>query len=126
MIAPSFNFIIWPKVFEAQRAIVIGARFVAITGRVQNEAGVIHLVAEQCEDLTPMLATLSRQGADISGLARADEMRRPQIREKVKTSPLLEMPISMPAAAPAPARAPALDETIAELRQILPRGRNFH
>ena len=120
------NAIIWPKVFEAQRAIVIGARFVAITGRVQNEAGVIHLVAEQCEDLTPMLATLSRQGADISGLARADEVRRPQVREKVKTSPLLEMPISTPAAAPAPARAPAWDETIAELRQILPRGRNFH
>ena len=28
--------------------------------------------------------------------------------------------------APAPARAPAWDETIAELRQILPRGRNIH
>jgi error-prone DNA polymerase len=110
------NAIIWPKIFEAQRAIVIGARLIAITGRVQNEAGVIHLVAEECEDLTPMLALLSRQGGDISGLARADEVRRPQSREQIKATPL----ISVPEPAPVP------DESLTEMRRILPRGRNFH
>ena len=112
------NAIIWPKIFEAQRAIVIGARFVAITGRVQNEAGVIHLVAEECEDLTPMLALLSRQGGDISGLARADEVRRPHSRDKVKATPLISAPESAP--------APALEESLTDMRRILPRGRNFH
>ncbi len=110
------NAIIWPKIFEAQRAIVIGARFVAIRGHVQNEAGVIHVIAEHCEDLTPMLALLSRQGADISSLARADEVRRPQSREKSKPAPHLDLP-----------EAPlALDENLIITRQVLPRGRNFH
>ena len=110
------NAIVWPKIFEAQRAIVIGARLIAITGRVQNEAGVVHLVAEECEDLTPMLALLSRQGGDISGLARADEVRRPQSREKAKATPLIS----------APEPAPVFDENLTEMRRILPRGRNFH
>ena len=56
------NAIVWPKVFEAQRAQVIGARFVAITGRLQNEAGVIHVVAEHVEDLSSMLGLLSLAG----------------------------------------------------------------
>ncbi len=41
------NVIVWPKVFEKLRPIVIGARFVAVSGRLQNEAGVIHVVAER-------------------------------------------------------------------------------
>ncbi len=55
------NIIVWPKVFERLRAIVIGARFVAVTGKLQNEAGVIHVVVERMEDLTPMLGMLSRR-----------------------------------------------------------------
>jgi error-prone DNA polymerase len=113
------NAIVWPKVFEAQRAIVIGARFVAIRGRVQNEGGVIHIVAEECEDLTPMLSILSRAGGDISGLARADEVKRPQVREKANAAPLA------PVCAP-PEKPPVLDEIAAEARRVLPRGRNFH
>jgi error-prone DNA polymerase len=113
------NAIVWPKVFEAQRAIVIGARFVAITGRVQNEGGVIHIVAENCEDMTPMLSLLSKAGGEVSGLARADEVRRPQVREKAGAAPLV------PACAP-PEKPIVLDEIAAEARRVLPRGRNFH
>ncbi len=47
------NIIVWPKAFERLRAIVIGARFVAVTGKLQNEAGVIHIIADRMEDLTP-------------------------------------------------------------------------
>ena len=56
---------------------VLGARYVAVTGRVQQESGVIHVVADQLEDLTSWLAQLAEHGADIEGLARADEVRRP-------------------------------------------------
>ena len=71
------NVIVWPKVFERLRPIVLGARYVAIAGCVQEESGVIHVVAEQLEDLTHFLARLAEHGAQIDGLARCDEVRRP-------------------------------------------------
>jgi DNA polymerase III alpha subunit len=71
------NAIVWPKVFERTRPVVLGARYVAISGRVQQESGVIHVVAEALEDLTALLAQLAEHGADIDGLARCDEVRRP-------------------------------------------------
>ncbi|MBV9907054.1 MAG: error-prone DNA polymerase, partial [Hyphomicrobiales bacterium] len=73
------NIIVWPKVFERLRAIVLGARFVAVTGKLQSEQGVIHIVAERMNDLTPMLGLLSEAGQTISSLAHADEVRRPQM-----------------------------------------------
>ena len=72
------NVIVWPKAFERLRAIVLGARFVAVTGKLQNEQGVIHVVADRMEDLTPWLGLLSEAGESIATTARADEVRRPQ------------------------------------------------
>jgi DNA-directed DNA polymerase III PolC len=71
------NVIVWPKVFERFRPVVLGARYVAVTGTVQEESGVIHVVAEQLEDLTHFLARLAEHGSEIDGLARCDEVRRP-------------------------------------------------
>ena len=71
------NVIVWPKVFERLRPIVLSARYVAVIGPVQEESGVIHVVADQLEDLTHFLARLAEHGADIDGLARCDEVRRP-------------------------------------------------
>jgi DNA-directed DNA polymerase III PolC len=71
------NVIVWPKVFERVRPVVLGARYVAVAGRVQAESGVIHVVADALEDLTMLLARLADQGADIDSLTRADEVRRP-------------------------------------------------
>ena len=73
------NVIVWPKAFERLRAIVLGARFVAVTGKLQNEQGVIHIVADRMADLTPMLGLLSEAGETIATTARADEVRRPQM-----------------------------------------------
>jgi hypothetical protein len=50
---------------------------VAVTGRVQEESGVIHVVADALEDLTHWLAQLAEHGANIDSLARCDEVRRP-------------------------------------------------
>jgi error-prone DNA polymerase len=71
------NLIVWPKAFERLRAIVIGARFVAATGKLQNEAGVIHLIVERMEDLTPMLGQLSEEGRRLDIRAPADEAANP-------------------------------------------------
>ncbi len=71
------NIIVWPKTFERFRPIVLGARFVVVSGRMQSESGVIHVVADRLEDLTPLLARLAEGGADIDALGRCDEVRRP-------------------------------------------------
>jgi error-prone DNA polymerase len=63
------NATIWPKVFERVRPVVLGARYVAVTGKVQSESGVIHVVAEQLEDLTHWLAQLTEHDAEIDNLA---------------------------------------------------------
>jgi error-prone DNA polymerase len=77
------NIIVWPKTFERFRPIVLGARYVAVTGVLQQESDVIHVVADRLEDLTPLLARLA-EGPALESLARCDEVKRPgqDYREK--------------------------------------------
>ncbi len=39
------NIIVWPKTFERFRPVVLGARYIAVTGEMQKESDVIHVVA---------------------------------------------------------------------------------
>ena len=60
------NVVVWPKVFDQFRPVVMGARMVLVRGYVQRaddapETDVIHLVARTIEDCTAELATLSDQ-----------------------------------------------------------------
>ncbi|KQT85472.1 error-prone DNA polymerase [Aurantimonas sp. Leaf443] len=72
------NVIVWPKVFEAFRPIVLGARFVKVTGRMQSDHGVIHVVAERLDDLTGLLMQVASGSAAVSNaLAPADHVRHP-------------------------------------------------
>ena len=84
------NVIVWPKVFEQYRAIVMSARLVRVCGKLQKADGVTHLVADRLEDATPMLAAITEQGMfaanhqqveidklDIETTANADEVKRP-------------------------------------------------
>ncbi|TIO06542.1 error-prone DNA polymerase [Mesorhizobium sp.] len=52
------NVIFWERTFNRYRPIVMGARFVRVTGKLQSESDVIHIVAEKVEDLTPWLSVL--------------------------------------------------------------------
>jgi DNA polymerase III alpha subunit len=118
------NGIVWPRVFERYRPVVLGARFIALTGKVQSESGVIHIVADRIEDLTPMLAVLSADAGDLSSLARADEVARdPGIdhREKVRglANHLHRHPRNEPIGRDLVAIADAASE-------VMPKGRNFH
>ena len=71
------NTIVWPQVFETFRPIVLGARLVAVTGKLQNEYGVIHVVADRLDDLTPLLKRLAEETGSVQALANCDEVRRP-------------------------------------------------
>ncbi|MFZ2868833.1 error-prone DNA polymerase [Zavarzinia sp.] len=61
------NIVVWPKVFEIYRPIVMGARFVTVSGRLQSAENVIHVIAERIDDQSPLLDALarSRQAADV-------------------------------------------------------------
>ena len=52
------NVVVWANVYERFRRAVISGRLLRVTGRLQREAGVVHVVAEDIEDLSPLLDTL--------------------------------------------------------------------
>jgi error-prone DNA polymerase len=72
------NLIVWPKVFERFRPVVIGTRLVRVRGPLQSQDGVIHVVAEIFDDRSPLLRTLGEAPQALPAPARADEGRRPQ------------------------------------------------
>ncbi|HEX6118670.1 MAG TPA: error-prone DNA polymerase [Dongiaceae bacterium] len=72
------NIVVWPKIFDAHRRIVLGSRMVAVEGRLQREGLVIHVVAERITDLTPLLWTLSEESHDTDrAIARGDQTKYP-------------------------------------------------
>ena len=71
------NTIVWPRKFEQYRPVVMGARLISVTGVLQNEKNVIHIVADHFEDLTHLLGRLSEQGARIDPTLPVDEIKRP-------------------------------------------------
>ncbi len=125
------NIIVWPKVFEKYRPLVLGARFLKVMGRVQNEAGVIHVVADHVEDVTELLADLSDKSLNDAGLARADEVKRPviELTEKIKpASRLVQLVREVPelrhdVVQLKPHKAVAVER---QTLKALPGGRNFH
>ncbi len=59
------NVIVWQKMYLKYRRAVIAGRLLRVTGRIQRESGVTHVIAEHVEDISPMLDDLVRlhQGA---------------------------------------------------------------
>jgi len=117
------NIIVWPKVFEANRALVLGARCVMVTGRMQSQDGVIHVVAQRLEDLTPMMHEISASDLGTAALANADEVRRP-----VEDDPRSGGKRAGPALARLLTTVPEVrrDAATTETARALPGGRNFH
>jgi error-prone DNA polymerase len=54
------NVIVWSKVYERFRRAVIGGRLLLVTGKLQREGAVSHLIAWRIEDLSPMLDRLGQ------------------------------------------------------------------
>ena len=113
------NVIIWPAVFEKFRPAILGARLIAVTGKLQNASGVIHVVADDIEDLTGLLRLLSREGAEIDTSAHVDEGRRPIRQRHPRMGDALVTAFK--------------DKALAEElgaggnpHDVMPKGRNFH
>jgi error-prone DNA polymerase len=73
------NSVIWPKVLERMRKVVMGARLVVVHGRVQRHEDIIHVVAERLDDRSDWLRLLEEDGDSMSvPVANADEVKRPE------------------------------------------------
>ncbi|RWO24445.1 error-prone DNA polymerase [Mesorhizobium sp.] len=59
------NVIFWERTFNRYRPIVMGARLIRVTGKLQSESDVIHIVADKVEDLTPWLSVLLQEKPDV-------------------------------------------------------------
>jgi error-prone DNA polymerase len=70
------NLVVWEKVFEKHRREIIQARLLMVEGKVQIEGEVIHVIANQCFNLSSLLrgmtGNVSAESA-VSTLSRADE-----------------------------------------------------
>ncbi len=60
------NLVVWQRVFEAHRRIILGARMIAARGRIQREGEVVHLVVHQIADLSRDLAGIARIDARLA------------------------------------------------------------
>lgn len=69
------NIIIWPKLYEKRRRVVLTSRLMFVRGRVQKEGIVIHIVADDLEDWTSELGLLSSEDFGDTLMARADGVK---------------------------------------------------
>jgi error-prone DNA polymerase len=68
------NLVVWTKVFEKFRRVVLSAGMIAVRGQVQREGDVVHLVAHRLTDLSTELASVGdRDGAFPLPHGRGDE-----------------------------------------------------
>lgn len=112
------NAIVWPKVFERFRPVVMGARLVSITGKLQKESEVIHVVAQRIENLSFLLSQLS-EGADIDTVARVDEVKHPVSVRSVREGHPRNVTFFKD-------KPEATDGLVRDVHQVMPKGRNFH
>lgn len=52
------NVVVWARTYERFRRAVIAGRLLRVTGRIQRESEVVHVVAEHIEDISAMLDDL--------------------------------------------------------------------
>ena len=71
------NIVVWARVYEAHRREVLTGRLLRVSGRLEREESVVHIIADKIEDLSPLLDGLSEAGGFEQGYAHADEVKHP-------------------------------------------------
>jgi error-prone DNA polymerase len=123
------NLVVWPRVFDAHRRIVMGSRLLGVRGRVQREGLVIHLVAEQLWDWSAELDSI----ADIDDFhlarGRGDEVRTdPGDRRVPPHLPVPEANATRHRSRKGPPAKPAYDRSriVLDRPKIKIASRDFH
>jgi hypothetical protein len=61
------------KIYEQFRRAVIAGRLLRVTGRLQRDSNVVHIVAEHIEDISPLLDRLLQTGFAPDGVRAGDQ-----------------------------------------------------
>jgi len=59
------NLVVWKRVAERQRKVLLGARLLGVVGEIQRESGVTHLVAGRLRDYSALLGDLVTHSRDF-------------------------------------------------------------
>jgi error-prone DNA polymerase len=70
------NLTVWPSVFERYRRLILSAGLLGVTGKVQREGDVMHVIVEHLVDLTHLLRSVGdRNAAFPHDTGRGDEAK---------------------------------------------------
>ncbi|MEE8371310.1 MAG: OB-fold nucleic acid binding domain-containing protein, partial [Sphingomonadales bacterium] len=72
------NVIVWPKIMDDFRKVVMTSRLLLVKGRVQRHEDIIHLIARELQDLSGLLLDLKDGGRTGPAGSRQPGDRRPQ------------------------------------------------
>lgn len=72
------NVVVWPKVYERFRRTVMGGRLLRITGYLQREGIVVHLIAQQIDDLSHRLSDLGHPLENAVGITQPQADNAPR------------------------------------------------
>ena len=74
------NVVVWNTVYKQFRHAVMGGRLLRVTGYLQREGIVVHLIAQQIEDMSHRLTDLGHPMDEVLGetLPQADDTPRPR------------------------------------------------
>jgi error-prone DNA polymerase len=129
------NLVVWPRIGEIYRPVLMGARIILVNGRLQTADNVTHIVVEQLIDRTHDLELLAEaNGGDPLGtvLAPADHGKNPLPGPTWrKKRPDNAAPLLLPQPTPAPVAQPAVPRRRAagghpRNVRIIPKSRDFH
>lgn len=109
------NVIFWKRTFDRYRPIIMGAKFVRVTGKLQSESDVVHIVADRIEDLTSWLAVLLEEAPPASPEASEDVSRLDPGKGR---SHSVKQNVSSPSVQDFQIMA-------GKARSVMPKGRNF-
>lgn len=59
------NVVVWRDLAERQRRALVGSQLLRVSGRLECESGVRHLIAQRLEDLSPLLQGLDVRSRDF-------------------------------------------------------------
>ncbi len=111
------NVIVWKRDFARLLPVIMSSKFVRVAGRLQSESGVVHIVAETIEDLTPWLSVLLEEVTQDSATAAQPARPGADAQARRKLAPFIRRN--------APVGTADAETLTRKAVSVMPKGRNF-